>query len=79
MFWQHLEADEVGVFVADHGAVNEDVILFVHQLLERVHVQGPPHAHKQLRVFQVRVEFVKRLWLRAVRKVQIVKLIPVFK
>ncbi len=35
---QHLETDKVGIFMSDHGAIHEDVVLFVHELLKWVHV-----------------------------------------
>ena len=66
MFWQHLETHEIGVLVSDCFTVDEDVLLFVHQLSERVLGEGAAHAHEQLRVLQVRVELVECLWLGAV-------------
>ena len=66
MFWQHLETHEVGVLVSDCFTVDEDVLLLVHKLSERVLGEGAAHAHEQLGVLQVRVELVKSLWLGAV-------------
>jgi len=77
MLWQHLEANEVGVLVADHRAVHKDVVLLMHQLSERVDVQGSAHADEQLRVFHVAVELAEGLRLRAVGQVQVVELLQV--
>ena len=35
---QHLEVNEVGELVADHGTVHENVVLLLHQRAERVYV-----------------------------------------
>lgn len=48
MLRKHLEADEVGVLLADESAFDEDVFLLEHQLAETVQVERPSHAHKQL-------------------------------
>lgn len=48
MLWQHLEAHEVGVLVSDRFTVHKDVLLFVHQLPERVLGERATHTHEQL-------------------------------
>ena len=58
---QHLEIDEVGELVANHGAVDEDVVLLLHQLAERVDVKRASDAREELRVLQVGRELVERL------------------
>ena len=69
VLWQHLETYKVGVFMSDHGTIHKDVVLLVHQLLKWVHVERPTHAHEELRVLQVWVEFVESLGLCAVGQV----------
>ena len=44
---EHLEAGEVGVLVANHLAVDKDVVLLVHELSESLHIERSAHAHKQ--------------------------------
>ena len=58
---QHLEVDEVGELVANHGAVDEDVVLFLHQLAECVDVERASDAREELRILQVGRKLVKCL------------------
>ena len=58
---QHLEINEVGELVANHGAVDEDVVLFLHQLAECVDVERASDAREELRILQVGRKLVKCL------------------
>ena len=70
---QHLEVDEVGELVANHGAVDEDVVLLLHQLAERVDVEWAADAREELRILQVGRKLVERLRRAAERHVKTVK------
>ena len=70
---QHLEVDEVGELVANHGAVDEDVVLFLHQLAECVDVERASDAREELRILQVGRKLVERLRRAAERHVKTVK------
>ena len=72
-----LEVDVVSVFGPDGLTVNENVVLRVHQVLERLHVDGTLHRQKQFRIFQVGAELVENVRLRHVRVVELVELSPV--
>ena len=47
--------------MANHGAVDEDVVLLLHQLSECVNVQWAAYASEKLRILQIGRELVKRL------------------
>ena len=61
VLWQHLEVYEVCELMPNHGAVDEDVVLLLHQLSERVYVQWAPNTGKQLRILQISCELVEGL------------------
>mmetsp|Transcript_2702 Transcript_2702/g.3291 ORF Transcript_2702/g.3291 Transcript_2702/m.3291 type:complete len:267 (-) Transcript_2702:538-1338(-) len=77
MLWQVLEADKVGVLGADGLCIDKNVFLRVHKLLKRLQVEWAAHADEELGVLHVGIELVKDVWLRAVRKVQMVELLHV--
>mmetsp|Transcript_15240 Transcript_15240/g.20702 ORF Transcript_15240/g.20702 Transcript_15240/m.20702 type:complete len:265 (-) Transcript_15240:538-1332(-) len=77
VLWQVLEADKVGVLGADGLRIDENVFLRVHKLLKRLQVEWAAHADEELGVLHVGIELVEDVWLRAVRKVQVVELLHV--
>ena len=69
-----LEADKVGVFIADCLAMNQEVVLFLHQLLEYWFVKRASHSNKELGVLQVCRELIEGARLAAERLIEAIEL-----
>ena len=77
VLWQALEADEIGVLVANHLAFHEEVILLLHHLLENCRVERASHSNEQLGVLDIGREFIENAWVAAEGRVHVIKLLEV--
>ena len=77
MTWKHLEADKVGVLVADHSTIHENIVMLEHKLTEALDVERSTHAYEQLRVLQIGRKSVEYVCIAAIGLVKVVKLLYV--
>lgn len=70
-------ADKVGELVADHLALDQEVVLVVHELLERPNVNRTFDSDEELRALEIRREPVELTRLAAVLVVHFVELFAI--
>ena len=70
-------ADEIREFIADHFALNQEIVLIMHDFLKLSQVNWPLDANEYFRAFHVRSELIELVWLTTVLIVQPLELFPV--